>query len=132
MMHFENEILADDVWIGILYFMKTEGGENRFSTDPEIIHSAIYELRKKDEFKDMLNKFVFDTRGFYPRSQTLENSINHLQLAGLLERTNPRFSFFEIKDSTNKYFKEDLENLFNEQQKEQLKKMAIEFAKMVE
>lgn len=131
-MRFVNEVLADDVWIGILYFVKTEMKKDRFCTDPAIIHSAIYELREKEEFKNMLNKFAFDTRGIYPRSRTLENSINHLQLAGLLERTNPRFSVFEIKDSTRKYFEEDLENLFNKQQKEQLKNMAIEFVKMVE
>lgn len=132
MMRFVNEVLADDVWVGILYFMKTEMRKGRFCTDPELIHGAIYELRKKEEFKKMLNKFAFDTRGIYPRSRELESSINHLQLAGLLERTNPRFSFFEIKNSTIKYFKEDLENLFSNQQKEQLKNIAIEFAKMVE
>ena len=35
-MKFTNEILTDDVFVGMLYFMKVEG-KNKFCTDTEVI-----------------------------------------------------------------------------------------------
>lgn len=130
-MRFVTEMLADDVFGGILYFMKTEG-KSKFCTDPNIIHEAIYNLREKKEFKNVLNKFTFDTRGIYPRSRRLENSINHFQLSGFLERINPKFSVFKITDFIDDYFKKDIKDIFSEQQKKQLNGIAKEFAEMVE
>lgn len=93
----------EDVLAMILYHLY-EKGIRKFESDPVSIHPIFFEWRNADRSKDMLSGFIFDTRDYFPFSDTLEESLDALQFAGYLERTNPKGAFYEIQPNIEKLY----------------------------
>lgn len=122
-------IRPEDVVVGLLAEVKQRKGSDRFEADPVTVHSCFYEWRNKAEFSSLFGKFVFDTRDYFPYSETLDRVFDGLQLAGYLERTNPRGTFYVITPAMQKLFENDVRSKFQGPQLKALEALAEEFVK---
>lgn len=97
-------IRPEDMVIGLLAEVKRKTGSERFEADPVSIHSRFFEWRDKKEFSQLFDLFVFDSRDYFPYSETLDRVLDGLQLAGYLERTNPRGTYYVITPALERLF----------------------------
>jgi hypothetical protein len=121
-------IRPEDVVVGLLAEVWRKRFD-RFKADPVSVHSRFYEWRERPELADLFGKFVFDTRDYFPYSETLDRVFDGLQLAGYLERTNPRGTFYVIRPAMEKLFKKDIQTKFKGPQRKALEALAVEFVK---
>jgi hypothetical protein len=97
-------IRPEDMVIGLLAEVKRKSGSERFEADPVSIHTRFFEWRDKKEFSKLFDLFVFDSRDYFPYSETLDRVLDGLQLAGYLERTNPRGTYYVITPALERLF----------------------------
>ena len=123
-------IRPEDVVVGLLAEVKQKKGD-RFLADPVTVHSRFYEWRERADLSDLFGRFVFDTRDYFPYSETLDRVFDGLQLAGYLERTNPRGTFYVITPAMEKLFENDIKQKFQGPQLEALEALAEEFVSSI-
>jgi len=122
-LRIEHNISPDDVIMGILSGLD----EDTISKDPGIFHQAIYELKKKDAYNELLQEFEFDISGLAPFSDLLDRVLFRLETSNILGTLNPRYAMYELqKEQLKQGF-----NKFSDEQKELLLKMSQEFASLV-
>lgn len=119
----------EDVVAVTLY--KMFKGTPKFEASPVAIHPVFYECRLRAQDTDMLNVFRFDTRDYFPFSDTLEESLDALQFAGYLERSNPRGTFFEIQPSIERLY-ETISVKFEKSELEILDQLAEKLAEQLQ
>lgn len=94
---------AEDIVAAVLYFLFKKDVP-RFEASPVAIHPVFFESRTTHS--EMFMPFAFDRRDYFPFSDAIENSLDALQLAGYLQRSNPKGVFFEIQPSIEALFDE--------------------------
>jgi len=124
-------IRPEDLVVGLLAEVKQRKGFPLFEADPVTVHSSFYEWQNRAEFSDLFGTFVFDTRDYFPYSETLDRVFDGLQLAGYLERTNPRGTFYVITPAMEKLFEKDVKSKFEGPQLKALEALAEEFVKSI-
>jgi hypothetical protein len=120
-------IRPEDVLVGLLAEVRLREGD-RFRADPVTVHSQFYKWREDPESSDLFREFVFDTRDYFPYSETLDRAFDGLQLAGYLERTNPRGTYYVITPTILKLFEEHIKSRFTADQLKTLEVLAGQFA----
>jgi hypothetical protein len=123
-------IRPEDVVVGLLAKLWHSDYE-RFKADPVRVHSRFYEWRESPSFSRLFSQFVFDTRDYFPYSETLDRVFDGLQLAGYLERTNPRGTFYVITPAIERLFEKDVKAKFRGPQLKALEELAEEFVKSI-
>ena len=120
------EFSADDVITALLFFLPKD-----FSNDPEKIHRKIYELKQKEQYKDLLKDFEFIDYSRFPYSPLLGRIFNRLQESRLLSSRNPDYRVYQIKetskDAIESYFLAEGKVLHK--QSDRIKEMASELEK---
>ena len=123
-------IRPEDVIVGLLAELKQKDFE-RFKADPVSVHSRFYEWREDPAFASLFSRFVFDTRDYFPYSETLDRVFDGLQLAGYLERTNPRGTFYMITPAIVKLFEKEIKPKFGGPQLKALEALAEQFVESI-
>lgn len=123
-------IRPEDVVVGLLAELRNRKF-TRFKADPVSVHSRFYEWRENPQFSGLFGRFVFDTRDYFPFSETLDRVFDGLQLAGYLERTNPRGTFYMITAALVKLFEKDVKQRFKGPQLKALEALAGQFVQSV-
>jgi hypothetical protein len=124
-------IRPEDLVVGLLAEVKKLKGFPLFEADPVTVHSSFYEWRNEAKFSQFFKTFVFDTRDYFPYSETLDRVFDGLQLAGYLERTNPRGTFYVITPAMETLFENDVKPKFKGPQLKALEALAEEFVKSI-
>jgi hypothetical protein len=119
-------IRPEDVVVGLLAVLWEQNYE-RFKADPVSVHSSFYQWRENASFSQLFEQFVFDTRDYFPYSETLDQVFDGLQLAGYLERTNPRGIYYMITPEVKTLFKKDVKSKFTGPQRKALEALAEQF-----
>lgn len=122
-------IRPEDMVVGLLAEVKQKMGSERFEADPVSIHSRFFEWRDKEEFSKFFDLFIFDTRDYFPYSETLDRVLDGLQLAGYLERTNPRGTYYIITPALANLFETKVRPRFEGAQLQALEALAGEFVR---
>lgn len=123
-------IRPDDVVVGLLALLS--GKEYvRFKADPVNVHSSFYRWRQRPASLKLFDQFVFDKRDYFPYSETLDRVFESLQLAGYLERTNPRGIYYVIGPEVKTLFQNDVKPKFREKQLKALEALADEFVQEI-
>ena len=104
--------------------------KKRFPADVPKIHKVFHIISKDTEISDLFSDFTFDTTKSYPHCQTIRFALDRLQKSNLLACINPRLDEFEITDKLGKANR-DVEELFDEPEKQLLKKAAGLFEKEI-
>ena len=120
----------EDVVIALLANVRRRGG-HRFQADPVAVHPAFYAWRDQCEFRRLFGAFVFDTRDYFPFSDTLDSVFDSLQFAGYLERTNPRGTWYQITDSVEKVFEGEVRAKFSREQLKSIATLAERFRESI-
>jgi hypothetical protein len=123
-------IRPEDVVVGLLAVLWEKDYE-RFKADPVSVHSNFYQWRENANFSQLFDQFVFDTRDYFPYSETLDQVFDGLQLAGYLERTNPRGIYYMITPEVKALFKKDVGSKFKGPQRKALEALAEEFIRNI-
>lgn len=92
--------------------------------DPAVFYQVIYDLKQRDEFKDLLEEFTFKN-GLNVYSKKLKKVLFQLEMAGVLVYFSPDYKKYEIKHK--KINRVQIEKKFDEKQKEKIEKMAEYF-----
>src|SRR4029077_1100185 len=108
-------VRPEDVIVALLAEVKSRVG-GRFAADPVHLHPSFFAWREQPEFDSLLNEFIFDTRDYFPFSDTLESVLDSLQFAGYLERTNPRGTWYQITPALEELYKEQTSKKFEPKQ----------------
>jgi hypothetical protein len=127
-----HKIRPEDVVVGLLAEVLEGTNSHRFVADPVSVHTHFFEWRDRHEFSGLLGDFVFDSRDYYPYSETLDRVLDGLQLAGYLERTNPQGTWYEITPALRTLFERDIKSRFDEPALRALVALAREFVKGIE
>lgn len=122
-------IRPEDVVVGLLAEVKQRMGWERFEADPVSMHTRFFEWRDKAEFSEFFDLFVFDTRDYFPYSETLDRVLDGLQLAGYLERTNPRGTYYVITPALESLFEKNVKSRFEGPRLRALEALAEEFVR---
>ncbi|MEE8583745.1 MAG: hypothetical protein V3T83_02730 [Acidobacteriota bacterium] len=85
----------EDVLVLVLHYLYAQG-VRKFESDPAALHPIFFEARQQQPGRHLFSGFVFDTRDYFPFSETVEEALDALQFSGYLERSNPKGVFFEI------------------------------------
>jgi hypothetical protein len=120
-------IRPEDVIVGLLAEVRQKMGSERFEADPVSVHTRFFEWRDREEFSNLFDQFVFDTRDYFPYSETLDRVLDGLQLAGYLERTNPRGTWYVITPALENLFEENVKSRFRGPQLQALEALAGKF-----
>ncbi|HEX3354504.1 MAG TPA: hypothetical protein VHS34_16920 [Terriglobales bacterium] len=120
-------IRPEDVVVGLLAEVKQRMGSDRFEADPVGMHTRFFEWRDRPEFSNLFDLFVFDTRDYFPYSETLDRVLDGLQLAGYLERTNPRGTYYVITQALENLFESNVKSRFEGPQLKALEALAGKF-----
>ncbi len=123
-------IRPEDVVVALLAELHRQN-RVRFGADPVAMHSRFYEWREERQYLDLFGSFVFDTRDYFPYSDTLDRVLDGLQLAGYLERTNPRGTFYMITPEVVKLFDKEVKPRFKGPQLKALEELAKQFAESI-
>jgi len=124
-------IRPEDVIVALLAEVKEKTGSERFEADPVNMHSRFFEWRDKEQFSKLFDTFVFDDRDYFPYSETLDRVLDGLQLAGYLERTNPRGTYYVITPALQRLFESDVKARLGTPQLQALEALAAEFVRTV-
>jgi hypothetical protein len=124
-------IRPEDVIVGLLAEVKQKMGSERFEADPVNMHSRFFEWRDREQFSKFFDLFVFDNRDYFPYSETLDQVLDGLQLAGYLERTNPRGTYYVITPALESLFESNVKSRFGAPQLQALEALAAEFVREV-
>lgn len=122
-------VRPEDMVVGLLAEVRRKMGFERFEADPVSIHSRFFEWRDKEAFSELFDRFVFDTRDYFPYSETLDRVLDSLQLAGYLERTNPRGTYYVITPALENLFEGKVKSKFEGPQLQALEALAGEFVR---
>jgi hypothetical protein len=120
-------IRPEDVVVGLLAEVRQKMGSERFEADPVSMHTRFFEWRDKAEFSKLFDLFVFDNRDYFPYSETLDRVLDGLQLAGYLERTNPRGTYYVITPALESLFEQNVKSRFGGPQLQALEALAGKF-----
>jgi hypothetical protein len=123
-------IRPEDIVVGLLAAL-WRNDYDRFKADPVSVHSSFYRWRESPDFSRLFGQFVFDKRDYFPYSETLDRVLDGLQLAGYLERTNPRGTYYVIVPEIEKLFQKDVRLRFKEPQLKELEALAGEFVQNI-
>lgn len=123
-------IRPEDIVVGLLAELRHRKFA-RFKADPVSVHSRFYEWREDPRYSALFGTFVFDTRDYFPFSETLDRVFDGLQLAGYLERTNPRGTFYMITPAIDRLFEKDVKAKFKGPQLKALEALAGQFVESV-
>ena len=124
-------IRPEDVIVGLLAEVRQKMGSERFEADPVSMHTQFFGWRDKAEFSKLFDLFVFDTRDYFPYSETLDRVLDGLQLAGYLERTNPRGTYYVITPALENLFEKKVKSRFGAPQLEALEALAGRFVESI-
>lgn len=124
-------IRPEDLVVGLLAEVRQKMGPERFEADPVSMHSRFFEWRDKAQFSKFFDLFVFDTRDYFPYSETLDRVLDGLQLAGYLERTNPRGTYYVITPALENLFESNVKARFEGSQLDALEALAAEFVQNI-
>ncbi|MGB8029054.1 MAG: hypothetical protein WCF30_05245 [Terracidiphilus sp.] len=124
-------IRPEDVIVGLLAALWRKKYD-RFKADPVSVHSSFYKWRENPDFSRLFDEFIFDKRDYFPYSETLDRVLDGLQLAGYLERTNPRGTYYVIVPEIERLFQKDVRSRFGELQLKELEALAGEFVENIE
>ncbi|MFC1613431.1 hypothetical protein ACFL23_03820 [Patescibacteria group bacterium] len=114
-----------DIIGGMFFYFYSESPNLPFFVgDLKKIHEAIFELRKS---YPILKSFPFSEKEVSHFSRLLESVLHRLQLSRIIGMENPDFKRFIVKKPAVKYLEESIIPLFNEEEKQQLKKIGKEF-----
>lgn len=123
-------IRPEDVVVALLAEVQKTGSE-RFEADPVNMHSGFFKWRDQEQFSNLFDSFVFDNRDYFPYSATLDQVLDGLQLAGYLERTNPRGTYYVITPALRSLFESNVKARFGPPQLQALEALAAEFVRTV-
>lgn len=102
-----------------------------FPSERQHLHAFIRNM--KEEMPDaaaILSRFVFSKGAdLYPFSRTLENSLVHLQLGGIIYAKNPEFDRLGMTGEAQVKMKENASKRFDNQSRQLLEKIGKAFAK---
>ena len=90
----------DDIVIAVLHFLKAE--QNTFPADREFLHEAFYKM--KSDFPELLGDMEFRTKGMFPESLVLDQTLGNLEAARALHRKNADPSYYQIEDVIDRSF----------------------------
>ncbi len=121
----------EDVVVALLAEVRETAGSHRFVADPVAVHTRFFEWRERPEFSRLLGQFVFDTRDYFPYSETLDRVFDGLQLAGYLERTNPRGTWYQITPALENLFETNIKPRFGAADLTALATLAAEFVQRI-
>jgi hypothetical protein len=119
------EFSPQDVIVALLANMR--GGEGKFRADAVRIHKALARLKQEAQYKELFKGLVFDRRDYFPYSEYLEETLDALQLAGYLDRTNPRGVYYQVRPSLFSMFDREIKRRFKAEQLELLEAASTEF-----
>lgn len=120
----------EDLVVALLAKLR-EKNLDRFEANPIRVHPAFFAWRHSPAYGKFLAQFAFDTRDYFPFSETLEEVLDSLQFAGYLERTNPRGTWYQITPALQRVFTEDIAARFEPEDMVLLGRLADEFANHV-
>jgi hypothetical protein len=123
-------IRPEDVVVGLLAILSEQNYE-RFKADPVTVHSSFYRWRESAASSKLFDQFVFDKRDYFPYSETLDRVFDGLQLAGYLERTNPRGIYYVIGPDVETLFQNDVKPKFKGKQLKALEALADQFVQEI-
>ena len=122
-LRLEQAKASDDVIMGILSRMDKVS----IPKDPGILHQAIYELKKKDNYNKLLQDFYFDISGITPFSDLLDRVLFRLETANILGTLNPRYAMYELqKEKLAQGF-----DKFSDDEKALLRNMSQDFSELI-
>ena len=106
-------------------------GVQKFEANPVKLHNFFYSCRRDPQLRDFVGDFIFDTRDYFPFSETLEESLDALQFAGYLERTNPRGTYYLLSESLPNVFDKTVGGKFSGEELEKVHQIAQRFLQEV-
>lgn len=88
-------ITAEDLVLGIFYYLKEKKGALKLTADREKLHRAFFDATNKHS--EMMSLFSFRQRELFPESNQLDQALSNLDATGLISRRNqtPKFYYFE-------------------------------------
>lgn len=104
-------------------------GVATFPSDRRRIHDFIRAMKQDPENRPVLVGFVFsEGADLYPFSRTLENTLVHLQLGGILFAKNPEFEMLGMTPEARDKMKESAANRFDDAAQSALERIGQQFA----
>ena len=117
----------EDVVVGVLAYLASRENEAKFRADAVAVHKVVADLKREDRFRELFRGLAFDRRDYFPYSDTLEEILDVLQLAGYLERTNPRGLYYQIRPALTSMFQKEILPKFSEEQLNLIEEAAASF-----
>lgn len=125
-------VRPEDLVVGLLaYVSRNANAKVRFEADPVNLHPRFFQWRENKEYSNLFGEFVFDTRDYFPFSETLDSVLDGLQFAGYLERTNPSGTWYQITPAVGSVFENNIKSRFDASQLKALEALAGEFVKNI-
>ncbi len=117
--------ILDDIVAAIIALVPEEEGD-KFDANTRQIHETFRELRERYTIlRDRLN---FSQGDIFPFSRQLEEAFATLELSRIIGMENPDYTRYLIKQEGRRFVTERLLPLFSDDEKQQLRSMAEEFA----
>jgi len=107
-----------DVLAGVLSFVEAD----HLDANTEKIHETFASL--KGQFPDILDNFIFSNNDIFPYSRELDEAMGYLSVARIIGHENPDYQLMIIKKDARPYLKRLVNRVFNQEEKESLKKIA--------
>ena len=101
-----------------------------FSASPRIVHSAFFELTRKDVVPQ-LEELNFSQTGKFPFSHLLERVLFRLEMCGFLTLRNPDYDVYVVGSEPRQIFLEKIRRVFSHELTSQVDKLSEAFAKKI-
>jgi hypothetical protein len=125
-------LLPDDVLTAILALAKKKSGEERLAfRGHDYTLQKVFRQLGLECHSRLLEPFVFSESGPEPYSPTLNEAVSRLQLSGLVGRENPDYEILFLRPSAEKYFQEELQGQFSDEEVRELQGLAQRFLQLV-
>lgn len=115
--------IVDDVVAAIIALVPNG---NRFEANTRQIHETFRDLR--EQYSILQGKLNFSQDDVFPFSRQLEEAFATLELSRIIGMENPDYTRYLIKDEGRRFVTAQLLPLFSDEEQQQLRAMAIEFA----
>ncbi len=116
-------VTPDSIVMALLAYLP-----DTFLSDQERFHTAIQELRRKEEYRELLKDFEPVHAPIFEYSPLLARVLKRLQIARLLTTWSPDFKVFHVRPETRAAIIADVSKKFDAVQRATLAKIARELA----
>ena len=98
-------LLPEEILIGLVKL----GEIKDFTANNAILQKAFYDLKRKEDYKELLKPFRFTGSPAAPFSEVLDSALFILQYSNKIRKFNPDLISYQITDKADQYFKKKVQ-----------------------